>query len=126
MQVRDAPRMGDHRGMPHDILTNLVEQDGQIPPLLRTGHYGFQPPGQLRRPDTAEGRLLVLVLGSSQAMKTAWIEDLLSLIPPIAFLLAVRFNTRGPTRRFPYGFHRTVSIAYLCSALALFLMGTYL
>jgi cation diffusion facilitator family transporter len=70
--------------------------------------------------------LLALVLGSSQAMKTAWIEDLLSLIPPIAFLLAMRFNTHYPTRRFPYGFHRTVSIAHLCSALALFVMGTYL
>jgi cation diffusion facilitator family transporter len=70
--------------------------------------------------------LLALVLGSSQAMKTAWIEDLLSLIPPIAFLLAMRFNSRPPTRRFPYGFHRIVSIAHLCSALALFVMGTYL
>jgi cation diffusion facilitator family transporter len=70
--------------------------------------------------------LLALVLGSSQAMKTAWIEDLLGLIPPVAFLVAVRFNTRGPTGRFPYGFHRIVSIAHLCSALALFVMGTYL
>ena len=70
--------------------------------------------------------LLALVLGSSQAMKTAWIEDLLSLIPPLAFLLAMRFNTRDPTGRFPYGFHRIVSIAHLCSALALFVIGTYL
>jgi cation diffusion facilitator family transporter len=70
--------------------------------------------------------LLALVLGSSQAMKTAWIEDLLGLIPPVAFLVAARFNTRGPTRRFPYGFHRIVSVAHLCSALALFVMGTYL
>ena len=70
--------------------------------------------------------LLALVLGSSQAMKTAWIEDLLGLIPPVAFLVAMRFNTRGPTGRFPHGFHRIVSIAHLCSALALFVMGTYL
>jgi cation diffusion facilitator family transporter len=70
--------------------------------------------------------LLALVLGSSQAMKTAWVEDLLSLIPPIAFLVAMRFNSRAPTARFPYGFHRIVSIAHLCSALALFVMGTYL
>src|SRR5215203_6967206 len=70
--------------------------------------------------------LLALVLGSSQAMKTAWIEDLLGLIPPVAFLVAVRFNTRGPTERFPYGFHRIVSIGHLCSALALFVMGVYL
>jgi cation diffusion facilitator family transporter len=70
--------------------------------------------------------LLALVLGSSQAMKTAWIEDLLGLIPPIAFLLAMRYNTREPTGRFPYGFHRIVSIGHLCSAIALFVMGTYL
>ena len=70
--------------------------------------------------------LLALVLGSSQAMKTAWAEDLLSLIPPIAFLIAMRFNSRSPTERFPYGFHRLVSIAHLVSALALFVMGAYL
>jgi cation diffusion facilitator family transporter len=70
--------------------------------------------------------LLALVLGSSQAMKTAWIEDLLGLIPPVAFLVAARFNTRGPTERFPYGFHRIVSVGHLCSALALFVMGAYL
>jgi cation diffusion facilitator family transporter len=38
----------------------------------------------------------------------------------------MRFNSRAPTARFPYGFHRIVSIAHLCSALALFVMGTYL
>ena len=38
--------------------------------------------------------LLGLVLGNSQAMKTAWAEDLLSLIPPIAFLIATRLNVR--------------------------------
>ena len=70
--------------------------------------------------------LLALVLGSSQAMKTAWIEDVLGLIPPVAFLVAIRFNSRAPTARFPYGFHRIVSVAHLCSALALFVMGTYL
>jgi cation diffusion facilitator family transporter len=38
----------------------------------------------------------------------------------------MRFNTRAPTKRFPYGFHRLVSIAHLVSALALFVMGAYL
>ncbi|QIN83779.1 cation diffusion facilitator family transporter [Rubrobacter tropicus] len=70
--------------------------------------------------------LLALVLGSSQAMKTAWFEDLLSLIPPIAFLVSARYNSRAPTGRFPYGFHRLVSIGHLCAALALFAMGGYL
>jgi hypothetical protein len=31
---------------------------------------------------------LALTLGQSQAMKAAWIEDLLSLLPPAAFLIA--------------------------------------
>ncbi|MWD30606.1 cation transporter, partial [Aquicoccus sp. SCR17] len=34
--------------------------------------------------------LVAIVMGSSQAMRAAWIEDLLSLIPPIAFLIALR------------------------------------
>jgi cation diffusion facilitator family transporter len=70
--------------------------------------------------------LLALVLGNSQAMKTAWAEDLLSLIPPIAFLIAMRLHVRPPTGRFPYGFHRVTSIAHLCSAIALFTTGAYL
>ena len=35
--------------------------------------------------------LVALVVGNSQAMKTAWIEDMLSLIPQIAFLVALIF-----------------------------------
>lgn len=69
---------------------------------------------------------LYLTLGSSQAMKTAWIEDMLSLIPPIAFLVATKVRDRRPTERFPYGFHRAVAIAFLCAALALTLMGALL
>ncbi len=70
--------------------------------------------------------LLYLVLGSSQAMKAAWFEDLLSLIPPIGFLVASRIYARSPTNRFPYGYHRVVSIAHLVAGLALFAMGAYL
>jgi cation diffusion facilitator family transporter len=69
---------------------------------------------------------IYLTLGNSQAMKTAWIEDMLSLIPPIVFLIAARIRHRPPSRMFPYGFHRVVSIAYLAAALALFLLGTLL
>lgn len=64
--------------------------------------------------------------GSSQAMKTAWIEDMLSLIPPIAFLVAARFRDRAPDERFPYGYRRAVQIAFLVAALALTLFGGYL
>lgn len=70
--------------------------------------------------------LMYLVLGSSQAMKVAWAEDLLSLVPPIAFLVAARVRAKPPSERFPYGYHRVVSISFLCAALALFASGLLL
>jgi divalent metal cation (Fe/Co/Zn/Cd) transporter len=70
--------------------------------------------------------VMYAVLGSSQAMKTAWIEDLLSLIPPIAFLVSARVARRHPDHRFPFGYQRATTIAYLCGALALLAMGTIL
>ena len=65
-------------------------------------------------------------LGSSQAMKTAWAEDILSLVPAISFLVASRFRNRSPNRRFAYGYHRAVTVAFLCAAVALFFMGLFL
>ena len=70
--------------------------------------------------------LLALVLGSSQAMRTAWIEDILSLLPPAAFLIAEKFSRRSPSRRFPYGLQRFNSIAFLASAVALTVLGALL
>lgn len=49
--------------------------------------------------------LMYAVLGTSQAMRVAWIEDLLSLAPPIAFLVALRMTRRPPNAKHPYGFH---------------------
>lgn len=69
---------------------------------------------------------IYLTLGSSQAMKAAWLEDLLSLTPPIAFLVASRFRDRHPNDDYPYGYHRAISIAFLCASLALTLMGVFL
>lgn len=70
--------------------------------------------------------VLYLTQGSSQAMKTAWIDDLLSLITPVVFLVAARFSTRPPDARFPYGYHRCVSIAFLTASLTLFAVGIWL
>lgn len=70
--------------------------------------------------------LVFLVLGNSQAMKAAWIEDLLSFLPPIAFLVATRVIRRRPSAEHPYGFHRSVGIAHLVAAVALVVMGAYL
>lgn len=67
--------------------------------------------------------LVALVVGNSQAMKTAWIEDMLSLIPQIAFLVALIFVRRRPTRRFPYGLHRTMGIGHLVAGVALLAVG---
>jgi cation diffusion facilitator family transporter len=66
---------------------------------------------------------LAVTLGQSQAMKAAWIEDMLGLVPPAAFLVAARYRNRQPTRRFPYGYHRAVSVAFLAGSLALLGLG---
>ncbi|MFT7836057.1 cation transporter [Saccharothrix sp. BKS2] len=63
--------------------------------------------------------LLAATLGQSQAMKAAWIEDMLGLVPPAAFLLAARYRNRPPNARFPYGYHRSVSVAFLAGSVAL-------
>ncbi len=70
--------------------------------------------------------LVFLVLGNSQAMRAAWIEDLLSFIPPIAFLIAIRVNRWRPTRAHPYGYHRSIGVGHLVSAVALTTMGAFL
>ena len=70
--------------------------------------------------------LMYLVLGSSQAMKTAWLEDVLSLIPAMVFLIASKINNRSASREFPYGYHRVFSISFLTGAVALFGMGLFL
>jgi cation diffusion facilitator family transporter len=70
--------------------------------------------------------LIGLAMGSSQAMKTAWVEDVLSLIPSLVFLLAVHFERKPPSARFPYGYHRVNSLAFLVAAVALSVMGTVL
>jgi divalent metal cation (Fe/Co/Zn/Cd) transporter len=70
--------------------------------------------------------MVYLVMGNSQAMKAAWIEDLLSLAPPIAFLIAVRLVNRPPTAKYPYGLHRSVGVAHLVAGVALFAMGVFL
>ncbi len=67
-----------------------------------------------------------LTMGSSQAMKTAWYEDMLSLIPPLAFLAATRIRNRAPDETHPYGWHRSISVAYLVASFALLSMGAFL
>jgi divalent metal cation (Fe/Co/Zn/Cd) transporter len=70
--------------------------------------------------------LLFLVMGSSQAMRTSWLEDMVSTVPPIAFLISSRVATRVATKSHPYGMHASVSIGYLTASLAIFAMGAFL
>ena len=74
----------------------------------------------------ASTTLVFLVLGNSQAMKAAWIEDLLSFLPPLAFLVAAHVIRRPPSEKHPYGFHRAVGVAHVVAAVALVVMGAYL
>ena len=56
-----------------------------------------------------------LTMGASQTMKAMWTEDVLSLIPPIAFLVGARYFGKPPDEQFPYGYRRAV---YPCFASA--------
>jgi cation diffusion facilitator family transporter len=69
---------------------------------------------------------LYMTTGNSQSMKTAWITDTLTILPPLSLLFALRHEQRVPTRRFPYGYMRSTSVAYLVTAGTLTLMGLFL
>jgi cation diffusion facilitator family transporter len=101
----------------------------------RFGHTELPPRQEaaLRRAKRLEIATLVFMLtavavvyatmGSSQAMKTAWIEDMLALIPPMAFLVAVHRARHLPTADHPFGFHRSTAIGHLTAAVALLTVG---
>ncbi|RHW18735.1 cobalt transporter [Sphingomonas gilva] len=67
-----------------------------------------------------------LAMGGSQTMKTAWVEDTLGLIPPIAFLVALKIEAKPHSKLFPFGFDRAQGLAFLIAAVALALVGAML
>ena len=64
-----------------------------------------------------------LTMGSSQVMKTAFTEDLLSLIPAMTFLIAAKVEPRPPTEKYAFGFVRISGLAFLASAVVLAMLG---
>lgn len=70
--------------------------------------------------------VMALVMGASQAMKSAVIEDVLSLIPAIVFLLSVHWERKRANPRFPFGYRRANSLAFLVAATALLAVGGFL
>lgn len=68
-----------------------------------------------------------LVLGQSQTMKTAWVEDTLGVVPPIMFLIAAHMELRGErSERFPFGFERVNGLGFFVAAVALTAVGVLL
>ena len=50
--------------------------------------------------------LMYLAMGQSRAMKTAFIEDILSLVPSIVFLISASVENKKADRRCPLGYER--------------------
>lgn len=70
--------------------------------------------------------VMTWAMGGSQAFKTAWVEDMLSVLAPASFLIAHHFGERPPSEGFPYGFNRAGSLAFFFSSAALFVIGLFL
>ena len=70
--------------------------------------------------------LMGLTMGSSEAMKAMWVEDLLSIVPSISFLIGIRYRRKPPDEAYPYGYRRAVLVGFLCGAFALFGFGLYI
>lgn len=70
--------------------------------------------------------VMYFAMGGSQAMKTAFLEDLLGLVPAATFLFAARLEPKEPTKKHPFGFVRVNSLAFLASAVVLSTMGLWL
>lgn len=70
--------------------------------------------------------VMYLTMGSSQAMKSAWVEDVLSLVPPISFLVAARLRDRRPDESHPYGYRKATLLSFLAASAAVLVLGIYL
>lgn len=68
-----------------------------------------------------------LTTGQSQTMKTAWIEDMLGMVPPIAFVVAAHLELRRRRdHKFPFGFERANGLGFFIAAVALAAVGCQL
>ncbi|MCD9033657.1 cation transporter [Luteimonas sp. Y-2-2-4F] len=74
----------------------------------------------------AVAAMMYAVMGGSQAMKTALAEDLLSLLPPAAFLVAARFRRKAADAEYVNGRERAFDIAFLAASVALAGVGLLL
>lgn len=70
--------------------------------------------------------IMYATMGASKAMQSAVIEDVLSLVPAITWLIAARLETHLETAKYPYGMARVNGLAFLVSAVALLMVGAFL
>ncbi len=69
--------------------------------------------------------VMYLASGNSKAMEAAWIEDVVGIFPAIAFLVASKIHGKPATDRFPYGFQKAFTVAFVGAAIALLVLGLY-
>lgn len=70
--------------------------------------------------------LVALIVGNSQAMRTAWVEDMLSVLPQLAFLIALSWTRKPRKASHPYGYHRSMGAGHLVAGVALLVVGAML
>lgn len=70
--------------------------------------------------------VMYATMGASKAMQSAVIEDVLSLVPAITWLIAAKLEPRAATAKYPYGLARVNGLAFLVSAVALLMVGAFL
>ncbi|HEX2794479.1 MAG TPA: cation transporter [Croceicoccus sp.] len=69
---------------------------------------------------------MYFTMGSSKAMQSALIEDVLSLVPAITWLICARIEPRPANDRWPFGRAGVMSLAFLIAAVALMMVGLFL
>lgn len=69
---------------------------------------------------------MYFTMGASKAMQSALIEDVLSLVPAITWLVCARLEPKPASERWPFGHARVMSLAFLIAAVALMGVGLFL
>ena len=70
--------------------------------------------------------VLYLLLSGSASVFALIVEDGLELVAPIAFLITAGARRRSPSPRYPYGYHRVVTLGSFASSVALLMFGLVL
>lgn len=70
--------------------------------------------------------VLAAFAGSSQVIKTEWMENAFAIIPIAGVLLTYRFENKTPDAGRPFGYHRAATIAFMAAAFAIAAVGILL